>query len=43
MPKSEIINLREGLLIGSACESGQLYRAIVEGENWNNLKDIASF
>lgn len=43
MPKSEIINLREGLLIGSACESGQLYKAIVEGENWNNLKDIASF
>ena len=43
MPKSEIINLREGLLIGSACESGQLYRAIVEGETWHNLKDIASF
>ena len=43
MTKSEIIKLREGLLIGSACESGHLYRAIVEGNNFDFLCEIASF
>ena len=43
MPQSEINNLREGLLIGSACESGYLYRAIINGESFESLCEIASF
>ena len=43
MPKSEIAKHREGLLIGSACEGGRLYRAIVEGESFESLCEIAEF
>ena len=43
IPKSLLDGKREGLLIGSACEAGQLYRAIVEKKDDNKLRSIASF
>ncbi len=43
MPKSVIDAHREGLLIGSACEAGELYQALLAGANEKKLTDIASF
>ncbi|MGN0569726.1 MAG: PolC-type DNA polymerase III [Candidatus Fimenecus sp.] len=43
MPRSKIMELREGLIIGSACEAGELYRAIVFGESEERIKEIAAF
>ncbi len=43
MPKSVIEQYREGLLIGSACESGELYKAILDGRSAADIEEIASF
>ncbi len=41
--RSSLDRLREGLIIGSACEQGELYRAVVDGADDDTLKEIASY
>ncbi|MBR5241803.1 MAG: PolC-type DNA polymerase III [Clostridia bacterium] len=43
MPKSVIDEHREGLIIGSACVSGELYGAILDGKKAEEIEEIASF
>lgn len=41
--KSKLQELREGLIIGSACEAGQVYRSILDGKADDEVKEIAAF
>ncbi|MFA6075869.1 MAG: PolC-type DNA polymerase III [Negativicutes bacterium] len=41
--RSDIEKYREGLIVGSACEAGEVFRAIATGENDSELKRIADF
>ncbi len=43
MPRSVIEQHREGLIIGSACEAGELYRAILDNQSDSVIEEIASF
>ena len=43
IPKSEFIKYRDGLLIGSACEAGELYRAILNGRPEEEITRLVNF
>lgn len=43
IPKSMLAQKRDGLIIGSACEQGELYNAIINEEPEEKLEEIASF
>ncbi|MHB8126476.1 MAG: PolC-type DNA polymerase III [Desulfitobacteriaceae bacterium] len=43
MPKSFINAYREGIILGSACEAGELIYAILQKESWEKLLEIAAF
>ena len=43
IPKTRLMELREGLIIGSACEAGELFTAILENKPQAEIDEIASF
>ena len=43
IPKSVLNEHRDGLILGSACEAGELFRAILEGRPENEIREIAGY
>ena len=43
IPKSQILKYREGLILGSACEAGELYRGLVDGKADAEIAGMVNF
>ncbi len=43
IPKSLVEKYREGLILGSACEAGELYHALVDGQSEEQVARIVNF
>lgn len=43
IPKSEFVKYREGLILGSACEAGELYRAILDNQSDEAIARLVDF
>ena len=43
IPKTLIEQYREGLIIGSACEAGELFRALLDGQGDERIAEIVRF
>jgi DNA polymerase-3 subunit alpha (Gram-positive type) len=43
LPRSELVRLREGLLIGTACQQGELVEAFLRGKSLEEIEEICEF
>lgn len=43
IPKSEVEKYRDGLILGSACEAGELYQAILNGNTEEEIARLANY
>ena len=43
IPKTRLNELREGLIVGSACESGELFKAILDNRSESEIEAIAEY
>ena len=43
IPKSLLTQMREGLIVGSACEAGELYRALLNNRTPQEIENIVKY
>lgn len=43
IPKSKLAQWRDGILVGSACEQGEVFRAILRKDDWQHVCALGAF